>query len=103
VFHVFFSPPNIDGLTAGFISVRVRGLTSDCGVDPAQQSIRAALLKDAGLLSLDPVVQSSGGLPASARAAAMRFASLPPATRHAWLQTHLAALAAGRLTSAQIP
>ena len=38
-----------------------------------------------------------------ARAAALRFAALPAATRHAWLATHLAALRAGRITLAQLP
>jgi hypothetical protein len=99
--------PGTYGLSAGSFAgevqlTLVQALTGGCGDDPAQQAIRAALLKTAGL-SLAPVVQSTGGLPASAAAAAMRFASLPPATRHAWLQSHLVALAAGRLTTAQIP
>jgi hypothetical protein len=81
----------------------VQALTGGyCGHDPAQQAIRAALLKAVGL-SLALVVQSPGGLPASADAAAMRFASLPPATRQAWLQSHVVALRAGRPTTAQIP
>jgi len=99
--------PGTYGLSAGFFAgeaqlTLVQALTGGCGRDPAQQAIRGALLKAAGL-SLAPVVQSNGGLPASAYAAAVRFASLPPATRHAWLQTHLVALAAGRLTTTQIP
>ena len=36
-------------------------------------------------------------------AAASRFAALSPATRHAWLVTHLAALRAGHITLAQLP
>ena len=35
--------------------------------------------------------------------AALRFAALPPATRHAWLTAHLPALRAGQLTLAQLP
>ncbi len=107
MFHFFVAGlPGTNGLSAGFFAgeaqlTLAQTLTGACGDDPAQQAIRAALLKDAGL-SLAPVVQL-GGLPASAHAAATRFASLLPATRHAWLHTHLDALAAGRLTSAQIP
>jgi len=80
----------------------VQALTGGCGDDPAQQAIRAALLQAAGL-SLALVVQGTGGLPASAHAAAVRFAALTPATRHAWLKSHLVALAASRITTAQIP
>jgi hypothetical protein len=99
--------PGTNGESAGSFAgeaqlTLVQALTGGCGDDPAQQAIRGALLKAAGL-SLAPVVQSTSGLPASAHAAAIRFASLPPATRHAWLQRHLVALAAGRLTTAQIP
>jgi hypothetical protein len=36
-------------------------------------------------------------------AAARRFAALPPATRHAWLAAHLAALRSGLLTLGQLP
>jgi hypothetical protein len=36
-------------------------------------------------------------------AAAQRFAALPASTRHAWLQTHVAALRAGHLTLGQLP
>ena len=36
-------------------------------------------------------------------AAARRFAALPPATRHAWLAAHLAALRSGQLTLADLP
>jgi hypothetical protein len=35
--------------------------------------------------------------------AALRFAALPLAARHAWLVTHLAALRAGRISLAQLP
>jgi hypothetical protein len=38
-----------------------------------------------------------------AYAAAQRFAALPPATRHAWLMQHAAALRAGQITLAQLP
>ena len=108
VFHFFVvQPPGAYGLSAASFAgevqlTLVQALTGGCGDDPAQQAIRAALLKAAGL---SPVLvsQSTGGLPASAYAAAMRFASQPPATRHIWLQRHLVALRAGRLTTAQIP
>jgi hypothetical protein len=42
-------------------------------------------------------------VPAPIAAAARRFAALPPAVRHDWLVTHLAALRAGRITLAQLP
>ncbi len=99
--------PGTSGLSFGAFAgeaqlTLVQALTGGCGDDPAQQAIRAALLKANGL-SLALVVQSTGGLPASALAAAMRFAALTPATRHAWLQSHLVTLRAGRITTAQIP
>ena len=109
VFHFFVVQlPGTNRLSAGAFAgdvqlTLVQALTGDgCGNDPAQLAIRAALLRAAGL-SLAPLVQNSGRLPASAEAAAMRFAYLSAATRHAWLQRHLGALAAGRLTTAQIP
>jgi uncharacterized membrane protein len=108
VFHFSVGQlPGTYGLSARFFAgevqlTLVQALTGGCGDDPAQQAIRAALLT-AGGGSLALVAQSTGGLTASAHAAALRFASLPPATRHGWLQRHLAALAAGRLTTAQIP
>ena len=108
VFHFsIVQLPGTYGLSAGFFAgevqlTLVQALTGPCGHNPAQQAIRASLLKTAGL-SLAPFVQSTGGLPASAHAAAVRFAALPPGTRHAWLQSHLVALRAGRTTTAQIP
>ena len=108
VFHFFVVQlPGTDGLSAGSFAGEAQftvaqALTGGCGSDPAQQAIRAALLKAAGQ-SLAGVVQSLGPLSGSSYAAAIRFASLPPATRHAWLQSHLVALRAGRLSTAQIP
>jgi hypothetical protein len=108
VFHFFVVQlPGSYGLSAGSFAgevqfTLVQALTGGCGDGPAQQAIRAALLKAAGV-SLASVVQSLGAMPASVYAAEVRFASLPPATRHAWLQSHLVALRAGRLATAQIP
>jgi hypothetical protein len=95
----------------------------------AQQAVQAALLEHADL----PFAQESGALsilgmaqwagedlqrlvPASETtigpssklggpvyAAARRFAALPPATRHAWLAAHLAALRSGQLALGQLP
>lgn len=103
----FVQLPGTYGLSTGSFAgeaqlTLIQALTGRCGHDPAQQAIRAGLLTAAGL-SPAPVVQGPDGLPASAHAAAMRFTSLPPASRHAWLQNHLVALAAGRLTTPQIP
>jgi hypothetical protein len=36
-------------------------------------------------------------------AAAKRFAALPAAARHAWLEAHLTALRAGRVTLSELP
>jgi hypothetical protein len=112
VFRFFIAqPPGAYGLSAGSFASEVQltfvqTLTGSCGSNPAQRAIQAALLKAAGL-SIAPVAHapagSGHGLPTPAYAAAMRFASLPAATRRAWLQTHLAALRAGRLTIARLP
>jgi hypothetical protein len=83
------------------------------GASPAQQAIEAALLKAAGLPLLTPTLNHQGGGPVDgvagptpgspAYAAAMRFAALPAATRHAWVAAHLASLRAGHITLAQLP
>jgi hypothetical protein len=66
----------------------------------AQRAIETALADLAG-------VPSSNGVPAigsaSVAAATRRYAELPPATRHVWLVTHLAALRAGQITVSEIP
>jgi hypothetical protein len=62
----------------------VRTVVGD-GPDPAQRVVAEALL------------------PAPADPAAVRFAALPVATRHAWLLRHLADLRAGRITVAELP
>jgi hypothetical protein len=46
---------------------------------------------------------AAGATPAQIAAAAQRFASLSPATRHAWLAAYLPALSAGTITLAQLP
>ena len=76
----------------------------------AQQAIEAALLIAAGS-SRDPVCSSgscatNSRMPAPGTAiavAAQRFATLPATTRRAWLESHLSALKAGRITLRQIP
>jgi hypothetical protein len=95
---------------------------------PAQQAVQAAMLQHAGLVfGAQAQALTILGLPqwapeddqglvggsASAAgpgspagpvyAAARRFAALAPATRHAWLASHLAALRSGQLTLAQLP
>ena len=99
--------PGTDGLSAGAFAdeaqlTLAQAMTGGCGLAPAQQAIRGALLKGAGV-SLAAVVQTLGPLSTAEYAATVRFTSLPPATRHAWLAGHLAALRADRITVAQIP
>jgi hypothetical protein len=79
---------------------------------PAQQAVISALT---GVLARSLRVPQNGNLwglgsfvsllPASGSpaAAAARFAALTPATRHAWLVKHLAALRAGHISLAQLP
>ena len=79
----------------------------------AQLAVAAGLLKAAGVPPLTPAEAATGTGPgngalalppgSAAYRAALRFAALPPATRHAWLLRHLPALRAGRVSPAQIP
>jgi hypothetical protein len=59
--------------------------------DPAQATIEAALLHDAG------------SLPSPAAKAANRFAALAPNVQRAWLATHLPALRSGDIALQQLP
>jgi len=47
--------------------------------------------------------RAPGRAPGRVTPASRRFAALPPAARHAWLASHLAALRAGRIPLAQLP
>jgi hypothetical protein len=70
---------------------------------PAQQAVLVALLR---LSRAERPGGERGGPPPpgpAVDAAARRFAALPPATRHAWLVRHLAALRAGRISLARLP
>ena len=94
----------------------------------AQQAVQAALLQHAGMpFAAQPQALKIFGLPNWAGAdlqglvvgsesaagpgtprgpvyaAARRFAALPAAARHAWLDTHLGALRSGQLTLGQLP
>jgi hypothetical protein len=95
----------------------------------AQQAVQAAMLQHAGLpFAQEPDALSILGMPQWAGedlqgllpvsettvgpsstlggpvyAVARRFAALPPATRYAWLATHLAALRSGQITLGQLP
>ena len=94
----------------------------------AQQAVQAALLQHAGMpFAAQPQALEIFGLPNWAGAdlqglvvnsesatgpgtprgpvyaAARRFAALPAAARHAWLDTHLGALRSGQLTLGQLP
>ena len=86
--------------------------------DPAQTTVEAALLQNAGIPLARQAKQAlpdspwgnaiagppgSAGYPAQIARAAARFAALPAATRHAWLASHLTALRSGHLTLAQLP
>ncbi|MGW0633449.1 hypothetical protein [Streptomyces sp. NPDC002758] len=91
------------------------------GASPAQNAVAKALLLAAGLREpTDPAAfPGSDGPDGAGRsgetnwpsltpgtpayAAAERFATLPSATRHAWLVRHLAALRAGGITAEQLP
>jgi hypothetical protein len=77
---------------------------------PAQQAIETALLMVSGTPRTPTCSYGACAMakrpPAagtSIYAAAQRFAALPATTRHAWLQTHVAALRAGHLTLGQLP
>jgi hypothetical protein len=79
----------------------------------AQLAVAAGLLKAAGVPLLTPAQAASGTGPANGvlalqpgsrvGAAALSFAALPAATRHAWLIRHLPALRAGHLPLASLP
>jgi hypothetical protein len=56
-----------------------------------------------GRLPPGAVAAPPGGIASQQAAAARRFAAQPPAVRHAWLASHLAALRAGRVTLSEIP
>jgi hypothetical protein len=68
----------------------------------AQQAIAVALLKAVGAPLIDEAAPRGTPSP-PVYAAALRFAALPAATRHAWLATHEAALRAGRITLKELP
>jgi hypothetical protein len=96
-------------IVASVVSVPSRPDTS------AQQAVEAALLKASGLVLVAPTGGPgqggngpANGVPGPATgspvyAAAVRFAALPAAARHAWLAAHLPALRTGRLTLRQLP
>jgi hypothetical protein len=67
----------------------------------AQQAIKAALAKVAGVPPDNGMPPLTPGQPYSA--AAKRFAALPAAARHAWLAGHLTALRAGRISLSELP
>jgi hypothetical protein len=72
----------------------------------AQQAVAVALAKTSGVPQLGPADghQRARGTPApQVRAAALRFAALPAAARHAWLAAHLAALRVGHVTLRTLP
>jgi hypothetical protein len=76
---------------------------------PAQQAVEDGLLKAIGsqpypLCPQGDYSDAQQCTPqAQATAATARFATLPAATRHAWLAANLAALKAGHITLARIP
>jgi hypothetical protein len=70
------------------------GSSPQCGTVPQPPATRGR--RDAG-----PSPRAALGTPA--RTAAVRFAALPAAVRHAWLMRHMVALRAGQITLAQLP
>jgi hypothetical protein len=80
---------------------------------PAQMAVAAGLLKAAGVPLLTPAETAAGTGPGNGALAlppgsaiyraALRFAALPAAVRHAWLLRHLPALRTGHLTLTQLP
>jgi len=81
----------------------VDGLLTASGVtltDPTAQS----QLPPGAPRVFNPEVQVMGPTPGSPVAvAATRFAALPQSERYAWLSSHLSALRAGQLTTADLP
>jgi len=81
------------------------------GSGQAQQAVRAGLLMASGVRFAGPGFRGDGlGMtlrgpaPGSAVSdAARRFAALPAAARRAWLNSHLTAVRAGRITLGQVP
>jgi hypothetical protein len=77
------------------------------GATPAQQAAEAALLQAAGVPVADfAAVKGAHQAPVPGSpvyTAALRFAALPTAARHAWLADHLAALRSGQITLTQLP
>jgi hypothetical protein len=74
----------------------------------AQQAVITALMAKAGSQAqfgadMTNGRPTAGVTPTQIAAAAQRFASLPPAARHAWLAAHLPALRAGAITLDQLP
>jgi hypothetical protein len=75
---------------------------------PAQQAVVTALMGAVGSAPHYPQVDNGTppkgmATPAQIDAAAVRFASLSPAARHAWLAANLPALRAGHIALNQLP
>jgi len=85
-------------------AARNAGVSDTPSYAPAQQAVVIALMRAVGSrpTSNSPFAYNSP-INAQVAMAADRFAALPPAARHAWLITHLAALRAGLVTLAGIP
>jgi hypothetical protein len=75
--------------TAIMLAARISPATPDPGSPPPRSGAPA------------PALGLAAGSPGYA--AALRFAALPPATRHAWLMAHLPALRAGQIKLGQLP
>jgi hypothetical protein len=91
---------------------RVAGPGPDAAVlgpTAAQQAVITALMTAAGSAApqfgedMTNGQPTAGATPTQIAVAAQRFASMPPAARHAWLAAHLPALRAGTVILAQLP
>ena len=92
---------NLQNLFVAAFIAGPRGFVGQGGT-PAQQVVQAVLLKAIGS-RWGPPGPGHGPESPAMTGALTRFAALSPATRHAWLATHLAALRAGHITLAQLP
>jgi hypothetical protein len=130
--HAFVAPGSGPAAPAGNAAPTLKAVQASLEQNhpgtPVQQAVQAGMLQDAGVpLVQQPGLLSGYGVPQWGQAtllgltngkesasgpgplagpiyaAAVRFAALPAATRHAWLAAHLPALRAGHLTLAQLP
>jgi hypothetical protein len=119
--YYFLLPDQLGGpptLTASGVGQEIRTTTGPAiitsvigdvrGASAAQQAVAEALMKAAGFRQEVLVTRRGAPAPQPGRApnvvaAARRFWALPAQVRRAWLDHHLAALRAGRITLRELP